>query len=226
MVSGRVRYFTGHIRRLLDGNLHAATLQEKIRQRLRAAGPDVFVTIYVENDTFGVEIRPSREFSPSITLDVHGHRDERAKPSIQGSDVAWQARALAASRRMGADAGLLIDERGYAISPIEGSFLVLKNDLVFHSTHERALASVLETPVLTYLSSQGSITKARPEGFNIEELRGSEVWLLNSLTGVQLVTAWFEYGSRLPVPEKRPVSPFLPTYSEVNKYLWDTAERV
>src|SRR5690606_20977802 len=152
---------------LLDGNLHAATLQEKIRQRLRAAGPDVFVTIYVENDTFGVEIRPSREFSPSITLDVHGHRDERAKPSIQGSDVAWQARALAASSRLGADAGLASYERGYAISPIDASFMVLIIDLVFHPTHERALASVLVTPMMTYQNSQGYIPKKRPEGFNI-----------------------------------------------------------
>lgn len=226
MIHGRVRHFGGHIQRLIDGIPYAATFEDEIREQLRAAGPDVFGTIKVENHSYNVEIRPSREFSPTLTVDAHGHRDERAKPDVKGSDLAWQARASATSRRRGADTGLLIDERGHVISPIEGSLLVLQGDMVFHSTHERAMRSVLETPVLDYLVTQGSISKSRPEGFNIEELRNAEVWLIDSLTGIQLVTAWVEYGSTFPVPEKRPVAPFVPTYSEVNKCLWDLAEEV
>lgn len=226
MVNGRVRYFSGHLRRLTDNAPYASTYEQDIRRRLRSAGSDVFATVQVENHTFNVEIRPPRPFQTTLTVDVHGHRDERLRPGIRGRDQAWQSRTLATSRRRGADAGLLIDERGNAISPIEGSLLVLKGEMVFHSTHERALASVLEEPVLDYLVKQGSTPKARPEGFNIEELRGAEVWFLSSYTGIQLVTAWLEYSSTFKVPEKRPVAPFVPTFSEVNQYLWDTAEEV
>lgn len=226
MVNGRVRYFSGHLRRLTDNAPYASAYEEDIRQKLSGVSSDVFVTVQVENHSFNVEVRPSRPFKTTITVDVHGHRDERLRPGIRGRDQAWQSRTLATSRRRGADAGLLIDEHGNAISPIEGSFLVLKGEMAFHSTHERALASVLEEPVLEYLGTQGSIPKARPEGFNIEELRGAEVWFLSSYTGIQLVTAWLEYSSTFRVPEKRPVAPFVPTFSEVNQYLWDQAEQV
>ncbi len=226
MIRGRVRHFSGHFQRLTEGIPYAATFEDEIREQLRAAGPDVFGAISVENHSYNVELRPSRDFPTTLTVDAHGHRDERAKPEVKGSDLAWQARAAAISKRRGADTGLLIDERGYVISPIEGSLLVLQGEMVFHSTHERALPSVLEAPILEYLGTQGCTPKSRPEGFNIEELRNAEVWLIDSLTGIQLVSAWVEYGSTFPVSEKRPVATYVPTYSEVNKTLWDQAETV
>lgn len=226
MINGRVRAFSAHMERLVTQIPAAAAYEDEIREKLRCAGPDVFVTILAENHGFNVEIRPSRPFSPTITVDAHGHTDERESPGVRGRDQAWQSSTHAASRRRGADTGLLINERGRAISPIEGSFLVLRGDMVFHSTHERALPSVLEAPVMNYLLTQGATPKARPDGFDIEEMRSAEVWFISSFRGIQLVEAWVEYGSVFRIGEKRPVAAFMPTFSEVNQHLWDEAETV
>ena len=226
MINGRARAFSAHMERLVTQIPATAAYEDEIRARLRSAGPDVFVTILAENHGFNVEARPSRPFSPTITVDAHGHADERESPGVRGRDQAWQSSTHAASRRRGADSGLLINERGRAISPIEGSFLVLRGDMVFHSTHERALPSVSEAPVMNYLLTQGATPKARPDGFDIEEMRSAEVWFISSFRGIQLVEAWVEYGSVFRIGEKRPVAAFMPTFSEVNQHLWDEAETV
>ncbi len=226
MINGHVRNFSSHVARLINAVPASVDYEPRIRERLRAAAPDVYPWVTVEDHTFNVEIKPFRPSPSDLTLDVHGHRDERAHPVIKGRDFAWQARALAASRRQGADEGLLVDERGMAVSAIEASLFVIEGEMVFYSTHPRTLSSVIETQVVEYLATLGATPKARPEGFNIEELRSAEVWLLDSCNGARRVAAWVEYGSTFPVAEVRPVAAFIPTIAEVNDHLWEIAEEV
>lgn len=226
MINGRVRNFSSHLARLIKAVPATVDYERKIRERLRAAAPDVYPWVSVEDHTFNVEIRPFRPTPSELSIDVHGHLDERAHPVIKGRDFAWQARALAASWRQGANEGLLVDDHGMAVSAIEASLLVIEGDMVFYSTHPRTLSSVIEVQVVEYLATVGAAPKARPDGFNIDELRSAEVWLLDSCSGVRRVSAWVEYGNTFPVAEVRPVATFIPTIAEVNSYLWEIAEEV
>lgn len=226
MVDGKVRNFEGHFARLLEAVPAAEQFREPIKERLRTIEGSVFTWVSVEDHNFNVQTRPSRTFQHQFIMDAHGHRDERSQPKIKGIDAAWQSQVTALSRRQGADEGLLIDELGRVISAVDSSLLVLKGGMVFHSTHPRTLSSVLEEPVLRFLSEQGATAKARPEGFSMEGLRAAEVWMIDSFAGVRRVKAWLEYGNVLPVPEVRPVVPFMPTFAEANDCLWTHAEKI
>lgn len=226
MVDGRVRNFSGHMERLVAAAPITAQFDEPIRAKLRTVKGEVFCAVTVENNHFNVETRPNRPSKQVITLDSHGHRDERTQPTVKGVDSAWQAQAIARSRRQGADEGLLVDESGKVIGAVNASLFVLQGSMVFHSTHIRHLPSVLEGPVMDYLRTHGATTKARAEGFDINELRAAEVWLIDSQNGIRQVNAWLEYGSAVQVSEVRPVAGFIPTFSEVNAYLWDSAETI
>src|SRR5699024_12660620 len=111
MINGRARAFSAHMERLVTQIPATAAYEDEIREKLRCAGPDVFVTILAENHGFNVEIRPSRPFSPTITVDAHGHTDERESPGVRGRDQAWQSSTHAASRRRGPAPALLVKER-------------------------------------------------------------------------------------------------------------------
>lgn len=226
MVDGHVRNFTGHMDRLAAAAPITAQFDEPIRAKLRAAKGQAICAVTVENNHFSVETRPARPIKPTITVDIHGHRDERSQPTVKGVDSAWQDRASATSRRQGADEGLLIDESGKVIGAVNASLFVLQGSMVFHSTHPRHLPSVLEGPILDYLRLRGASSKARAEGFDINELRAAEVWLIDSLNGIRRVNSWLEYGSALQVSEVRPVAAFIPTFSEVNAHLWESAEEI
>ncbi|EEW49831.1 hypothetical protein HMPREF0290_1560, partial [Corynebacterium efficiens YS-314] len=49
MLNGRVRAFSAHMQRLVTQIPAAAAYEDEIREKLRCAGPDVFVTILAEN---------------------------------------------------------------------------------------------------------------------------------------------------------------------------------
>lgn len=226
MVDGHIRNLQGHIDRLEAAAPTASQFHDRIITQLREAPGSVQAAVTIENNHYNVELRPPRKLNSLVTLDTHGHRDERLHPKIKGHDIAWQNTATANSRRQGADDGLLVDESGQVIMAINASLLAIKGDTVFHSTHPRSLPSVLESTVIAYLQEQGCNAKPREQGFNINDLRSSEVWLVDSLSGIRRVAAWLEYGSKFPVSETRPVAAFVPTFPEVNDYLWSTAQQV
>lgn len=226
MVDGNIRNLQGHIDRLEKAAPTAPQFRERIIAQLREAPGSVQASVTIENNHYNVELRPPRKLNAHVTVDAHGHRDERRHPNIKGLDHAWQNTATANSRRQGADDGLLVDESGQVIMAIGASLLAIKGDTVFRSTHPRSLPSVLEAPVVEYLQAQGCHAKPRPQGFNINDLRSSEVWLVDSLSGIRQVVAWVEYGSKFPVSEIRPVAAFVPTFSEVNDHLWKNAQQI
>ncbi|WP_156322733.1 aminotransferase class IV [Corynebacterium deserti] len=223
MVDGKIRNLPGHIDRIIAAVPTAPQFLDRITSQLREAKGTVQARVSIEANHYNVELRPARLKKTLVTMDSRGHRDERRHPLVKGKDVAWQNKVTAESKFQGADDGLLVDESGRVIMAINSSLLAIQGDTVFHSTHPRAMLSVLEEPILTYLQEQGCHAKPRPDGFNIEDLRASEVWIIDSVDGARLVNAWVEYGTKFPVPEKRPVASFVPTYSEVNDYLWSTA---
>ncbi|BAU95203.1 class IV aminotransferase [Corynebacterium suranareeae] len=226
MMDGHVRNLQGHIERLMSAAPATSQFLDRIVSQLRETPGKVQASITVESNHYNVELRPPRNLNSLVTIDAHGHRDERRHPEIKGLDKAWQNTATASSRRQGADEGLLVDESGQVIMAINASLLAIKGDTVFHSTHPRSLPSVLEPLIIQYLQAQGCHAKPREQGFNINDLRSSEVWLVDSLAGIRQVHAWIEYGSKFLVPEVRPVAAFVPTFSEVNDYLWKTAQQV
>ena len=226
MVDGAVRNLQGHIDRLEKVVPSAHQYRDRIIAQLREVPGRVHAAVTCESNHYHVEIRPAREKKALVTLDTHGHRDERLHPQIKGLDLAWQRKAAANSLIQGADDGLLIDESGNVIMAVNASLVAIQHATAFHSTHPRCLPSVLEAPILRYLQEQGCDAKPRPDGFNINDLRAAEVWLIDSLSGIRRVNAWLEYGTKVPVPEIRPVASFVPTFSEVNDHLWHTAQKV
>lgn len=134
-------------------------------------------------------LRPAPELHRSIVLAPHRGRDPRTAPTVKGPDLAAMVRLRTEAQAHGADEAVLLDPDGHLVEGAttsivwwEGGTLCVVDRSVprIPSTTERtivALATALGIPVDERL--------VRPA-----ELDGCEVWAVNALHGIRIVTAW------------------------------------
>lgn len=125
----------------------------------------------------------------SLVLTTHTGRDPRTAPTVKGPDLASMVRLRTEAQRRGADEAVIVTDDGCivegsttSITWWEGGTLAVVDRTLprIPSTTERtvvALATAMGIPV--------EERRVRPE-----ELDGREVWALNSLHGIRIVTAW------------------------------------
>ncbi|MGD7001919.1 hypothetical protein [Corynebacterium halotolerans] len=194
--------------------------------RLRAAGPAAHrVILRSTPGTFTVETRPlPPAATDQVILDAAGTVDQRTHPTRPGPDRGWQSRQLAWVRGEGAGESVLLDKEGAVISAIAAPLLLLTEASVHVSTHPRATPSVMLDGVVAHLAELGLEVVAEPGGFPMSPLRRCEVWVLDPVAGIQLVTGWLEYGS---IMGTRPLSHrAAPDHRTVETWRWETADAV
>ncbi len=135
-----------------------------------------------------LRLRPAPATHTTITLATHHGADPRTQPTIKGPDLDSLQLLRAPAQAVGADeAVLLVDGRlvegaTTALLWWNGDTLVTVPSWVprVSSVTElsiRALATALGTEVVEYLATP-------------EELDHKEIWAVNALHGIRLVTAW------------------------------------
>lgn len=133
-------------------------------------------------------MRPAPPTSASITLRTHTGDDPRTRPEIKGPDLEAMLHLRSTANAAGADEavvlvdGQVVEGATTAVLWWNGNTLVTVPNWMprVASVTElsiRALATAFGTEVVEYL--------ARPD-----ELDHKEIWAVNALHGIRLVTAW------------------------------------
>lgn len=134
-------------------------------------------------------LRPAPALKRSLVLATHTGHDPRTDPSVKGPDLAAMVRLRSEAQTTGADEAALVSPEGHLVEGAttsilwwEGAVLCVVDGSLprIRSTTERtivALAAALGIPAEERL--------ARPD-----ELDGCEVWAVNALHGIRIVTAW------------------------------------
>lgn len=134
-------------------------------------------------------LREAPTLQRSLVLTTHTGRDPRTAPTVKGPDLAAMVRLRTEAQRRGADEAVLVTPEGHIVEGSTTSIVWWEGDILcvvdrtlprIPSTTERtvvALATALGIPV--------EERRVRPE-----ELDGREVWALNALHGIRIVTAW------------------------------------
>lgn len=191
--------------------------------RLRAAGPGSHrVVLRSTPGTFTVETHPiPPAATDQVILDAAGTTDQRTHPTVPGPDRGWQSRQLARVRSEGAGESVLLDDQGAVISAIAAPLVLLTDAEVHVSAHPRAAPSGVLDSVMVYLTGLGLSVVEEPDGFAMSQLRRGEVWVLDPVAGVQLVTGWLEYGSIMGTPPLH--RRIAPDHRTVEAWRWHNA---
>lgn len=138
---------------------------------------------------FRLREAPAR--SRSIVLATHRGRDPRTAPRIKGPDLEAMVRLRTGVQRHGADEAVILTPEGFVA---EGSTTCLAwwrgDALAIPQDDIARIDSVTVRSVLALAAATGVDVlreEARPE-----DLEGCEVWALNALHGIRIVTAWID----------------------------------
>ncbi len=134
-------------------------------------------------------LREAPALQRSLVLTTHTGRDPRTSPTIKGPDLASMVRLRTEAQRRGADEAVLVSPEGHLVEGSTtsivwwegGSLCVVDRALPrIPSTAERTIVALA-----TALGIDVEERRAHPE-----ELDGREVWAVNALHGIRIVTAW------------------------------------
>jgi branched-subunit amino acid aminotransferase/4-amino-4-deoxychorismate lyase len=136
-----------------------------------------------------VEMRPAPERGEHVRVWVPDEPDRRACPGRKGPDLGAMLRLRAEAESVGAQEALLTTPDGVVVEACTSSILWWE-DGVLCSPPEAipALPGTTASLVRDLAAQRGIPTAQRAR--RVGELSGREVWLLNALHGIRLVTAW------------------------------------
>lgn len=136
-------------------------------------------------------LRPAPERSRAIVLATHAGRDPRTAPRVKGPDLEAMTRLRTSVQALGAGDAVLLTPEGFVA---EGSTTCLAwwrgDALAIPQDDIARIDSVTLRSVLALALVAGVDVlheEARPA-----DLDGCEVWALNALHGIRIVTAWVD----------------------------------
>ena len=135
--------------------------------------------------------RPAPERAVSVTLATHEGRDPRTDPRVKGPDLAAMTALRTSVQRAGAHDAILLSPEGYVVEGATTSLAWWQDDELCVVAHELPrIASVTERSLVALALALGVTVNeqlARPA-----DLDGREVWALNALHGIRIVTNWVD----------------------------------
>ncbi|MDI2097916.1 aminotransferase class IV [Ruicaihuangia caeni] len=135
-------------------------------------------------------LRPAPELRRSVVLSTWSGADPRMAPTVKGPDIGRLAAANAAVRASGADEAMFTDaSTGAVIDGATSAVMWWRGDaMVFPDQRLPRVASVTARVLRTVAAARGA--EVREELASPEELDGLEIWTLNALHGLRIVTEW------------------------------------
>lgn len=140
--------------------------------------------------------RSAPELSTSLTVTRHRGPDPRRVPAIKGPDLAAMMHVRTAAQERGADEGVLLTPDGFVIEGATTSIVWWRGDILFappDGPDEQEFArvdSITARSLFALAEALGVPTYREP--VTPAELDGAEVWALNALHGIRIVTNWID----------------------------------
>ncbi len=137
-------------------------------------------------------LRSAPELTKSVTLLTHAGPDPRRVPALKGPDLGMLFDARTGANVHGADDVVILTPDGFLIDGGANAILWWREDaLCSPPLGDPAFArvpSVTAKSLLGLASALGIETRA--ERVTPDDLDGTEVWALNALHGIRMVTGW------------------------------------
>lgn len=141
-------------------------------------------------------VRPAPERHRSLVLATHTGSDPRTAPDTKGPDLASMVRLRTEVQGHGADEAVILSPDGHVVEGTTTSLCWWRGGTL--CIPDRALARVDGVTIRTVLALATAlgipISEERATPGDLDEL---EVWALNALHGVRIVTAWQSGPTRL-----------------------------
>lgn len=138
---------------------------------------------------FRLREAPAR--SRSIVLATHHGRDPRTTPRVKGPDLETMVRLRTGVQKKGAGDAVILTRDGYIAEGATTCLAWWRGDaLVIPDNEIERIDSVTLRSVLALATATG--VDILRESATPEELDGCEVWALNALHGIRIVTSWVD----------------------------------
>lgn len=134
-------------------------------------------------------LREAPVLQRSIVLTTHTGRDPRTHPTVKGPDLSAMIRVRTEAQTRGADEAVIVSPEGWIVEGATTSICWWQGSTL--CIPDRGLARVDGVTMRTVLALATALgidiseERALPE--DLDEL---EVWALNALHGIRMVTAW------------------------------------
>ncbi len=158
--------------------------------------PRVEVRVQHDAAELLLRMRPAPELRRSLTLATHGGPDPRTEPWIKGPDLEVMTRLRTEAQARGADEAVLLSPvvDGHGGYVAEGSTTCLA-----WWTGDALCVPSIELPRIDSVTLRSVLALATATGVDVlhddvtpEALNGCEVWALNALHGIRIVTGWID----------------------------------
>ena len=184
--------FLGALPRGLAGTLDPAAFWEAAVAAIPRTGdwfPRVELRTQLRRPQLLFRLREAPERARSVVLATHEGRDPRTRPRLKGPDLEAMVRLRTTVQARGAGDAVILTAEGLIA---EGSTTALAwwrgDALAVPADHIERIDSVALRSVLALAAATG-VEVLREEACPAD-LEGCEVWALNALHGIRIVTAW------------------------------------
>lgn len=134
--------------------------------------------------------RAAPELTRSLTVATHTGVDPRQAPTIKGPDLAAMARLKTAAQERGAEEAILAPD-GFVVEGGTTSIVWWRGDILCAPPEEFDRVDSVTARTLFGLAAALGVETHR-EAVTPAELDGTEVWALNALHGIRIVTGWID----------------------------------
>ncbi|MEO7147237.1 MAG: aminotransferase class IV [Terrimesophilobacter sp.] len=134
-------------------------------------------------------LRAAPELTLSVKLASHLGADPRIAPTVKGPDLSAMSRLRTAAQQHGADEAVLLTEDGFVTDGSTTALLWWRGDTLCSPRADfKRVDSVTAKSLISLAGALGIETLG--EAITPMELDGCEVWAVNALHGIRMVTEW------------------------------------
>jgi branched-subunit amino acid aminotransferase/4-amino-4-deoxychorismate lyase len=153
--------------------------------------PRVELRLQILKPQLLLRLREAPELQRSIVLATHRGRDPRSSPRFKGPDLEAMTRLRTIAQKVGADEAVLLSPQGFVADGSTTSLAWWRGDsLCVPADDIDRIDGVTVRSVVTLATALG--IEVLHESVRPEELDGLEVWALNALHGIRIVTSWVD----------------------------------
>ncbi|TPW70200.1 aminotransferase class IV [Schumannella sp. 10F1B-5-1] len=146
-------------------------------------------------------LRPAPELRSSVRL-VTAARDPRTQPRVKGPDLAAMTALRAAAQGLGADEAVVLEADGAVAEGSTTCLLWWRGDMLCVPEDDIArVDSVTLRSILALATALG--LDVLHERATPSELDGLEIWAVNAVHGVRIVTEWIDGPAPAELPGRR-----------------------
>lgn len=150
-----------------------------------------FPRVELRGADFFLQLRPAPDRQRSATVISFTGDDPRTTPTIKGPDLDAMTTVSAGARAHGADEAILLTTEGYVVEGAYSAVLWWRGEIL--------CGPPADFERVDSVTARSALTLARALGLDIHEeavtpteLDGTEVWIVNALHGLRIVSRWID----------------------------------